>query len=102
MSAPLLRHAAAMAAILAVCAIAYANALDGPFVFDDGISIVDNPHVRSLSPLSRAMSAPPGSGASGRPLVALSLALNYRFGGLDPFGYHLFNVLVHGRHGAAV
>jgi hypothetical protein len=41
------------------------------------------------------MGAPPGSGASGRPLVALSLALNYAIGGLDPRGYHVFNVLVH-------
>ena len=28
-----------------------------------------------------------GSGASGRPLVALSFALNHAWGGLEPFGY---------------
>ena len=55
----------------------------------------DSPNVRSLTPLGEACDAPPGSGASGRPLVALSLALNYAADGLNPRGYHLVNVLVH-------
>ncbi len=31
-----------------------------------------------------------------RPLTTLSFALNYEFGSTSPFGYHLFNVLLHG------
>jgi tetratricopeptide (TPR) repeat protein len=73
----------------------YTNALHGAFFFDDIPSIVESPNLRSLWPLSESMNAPGGSGASGRPLVALSLALNYALGELNVFGYHLFNVVVH-------
>jgi tetratricopeptide (TPR) repeat protein len=41
------------------------------------------------------LNPPPYSSTSGRPLVNLSLALNYHFGQLDPVGYHAFNVVVH-------
>lgn len=85
----------AMLFLAAVCFAIYSNGLHGPFFFDDLISIRDNPNVRSLTPLSDAIGARPGSGSSGRPLVALSLAINYAFGGLDVFGYHLLNVCVH-------
>src|SRR5262249_1062192 len=32
---------------------------------------------------------------SGRPLVNLSLAINYGLGELEPWGYHFFNLIVH-------
>jgi hypothetical protein len=82
-------------AIVAAIAAAYANVLHGPFIFDDGNAIVENEHIRSIWPLSQSMTAPPQSVLVGRPLVCLSLALNYRFGQLDPLGYHLFNILTH-------
>ncbi len=84
-----------MLALVLASALVYANSLAGPFVFDDLVSIRDNPHVRSLSPLSSALTGVAGSGSSGRPVVALSLALNYALGGLEVRGYHLFNVAVH-------
>ena len=37
-----------------------------------------------------------GSHKSYRPLCVLTFRLNYRLGGLDPWGYHLGNVLAHG------
>lgn len=87
----------AYALVLLACAFGlYANALGGPFVFDDEIGIVRNTNMRSLSPLARALDAPPNTGANGRPLVALTLALNYALGGYAVEGYRLFNVLVHG------
>ena len=67
----------------------------GQFVYDDDEAIVRNPHVRALWPLRSAMAAPPQSAVSGRPLVSLSLALNHAVGGLDPTGYHLWNIAVH-------
>lgn len=73
----------------------YLNTFSSPFIFDDLGFIVDNPNIRSLWPIGRACSAPPGTGASGRPLVALSLAINYAFGGLEVWGYHCFNVTAH-------
>lgn len=86
---------AASLGLVAVCAAIYTNSLHGPFVFDDLPSIRESPNVRGLTPLSESLTAPAGTGASGRPLVALSLALNYAIGQLEVFGYHLFNVAVH-------
>ncbi|MFT7668785.1 MAG: Flp pilus assembly protein TadD [Planctomycetota bacterium] len=85
----------AIAIIAIVGAIVYSNSLQGPFIFDDSISIVESENIRSLWPLTQSLSAEAGSGASGRPIVALSLALNYALGGLEVFGYHLFNVILH-------
>ncbi len=86
---------AASLGLVVVCAAIYANSLQGPFVFDDLPSIRESESVRSLNPLSESLTAPGGTGASGRPLVALSLAVNYAIGELEVFGYHLFNVAVH-------
>jgi Flp pilus assembly protein TadD len=83
------------ALLVVAAAAAYANALSGPFVFDDVGAIVENPHVRRLWPLSEALSAPPQATVAGRPLVSLSLALNYAVGGLDVRGYHLTNLAIH-------
>lgn len=70
----------------------YANTLASPFLFDDKPSILENPFMESLWPLSQAFGAPPGGGSSGRPLVSLSLAINYAIGAREVLGYHLFNV----------
>ena len=85
--------------LFSLAGLAYWNGLGGPFVFDDHWSILESPNARTLWPLSEAAGAPAGSGASGRPLVALSLALNYALGGLNPTGYRIVNVLVHGLAG---
>ena len=73
----------------------YWNSLQGSFVLDDWVSITDNPNLRSFLPLSESLTGPPGSCQSGRPLAALSLALNYAIGGYEVVGYHLFNVGLH-------
>lgn len=109
-----------LAAILIVAAgvYAYSNSFAGVFVWDDGPTIVENAHIRSLWPLSASMGAPADSTVSGRPLAALSLALNYAMApadvrdvmapagpGLPPdaaarfarnvWGYHALNLTVH-------
>src|SRR5690606_5271833 len=74
----------------------YHNSLGGPFVFDDRAAILGNPTIRQLRPISEPLPPPSGGqSVSGRPLVNLSLAINYRLGGTNPTGYHVFNVLVH-------
>jgi tetratricopeptide (TPR) repeat protein len=85
--------------LLLVAAAVWHPALRVPFLFDDRPAIERNPSIRSLWPLPGPF-APPvtAAGASGRPLVNLSLALNHAMGGLEPWGYHLFNV---GAHAAA-
>jgi tetratricopeptide (TPR) repeat protein len=81
--------------VLAVLA-AYARSFHGPFVFDDLTSIPENPNIRQLWPLTKAMSPPPELGAlGGRPLPSLSFAVNYALGGLDVRGYHAGNLLLH-------
>ncbi|MBT4099087.1 MAG: tetratricopeptide repeat protein [Gemmatimonadetes bacterium] len=83
---------------LALAAI-YGPTLDHPFHYDDLHSVVENPHVRGLDNAvglfePRAFSVDPERGMF-RPLVVLSYRLNYEFGGLNPRGYHLVNVLLH-------
>ena len=76
---------AGLALVLAVGA-AYANSLATPFVFDDGLSIASNPTIRHLGNI-RAVLSPPIVGAiCARPLVNLSLGLNYAAGGLRVLG----------------
>jgi predicted negative regulator of RcsB-dependent stress response len=74
---------------------AYLNSFRGPFIFDDLASIRESPNVRHLWPIWEAMSAPRISSVDGRPIVCLTLALNYALGGLNVWGYHAFNLAVH-------
>lgn len=64
-------------------------------MYDDFDSVVNNPHIRQLWPLRETLSAPQQSPVAGRPIVGLSLAINYAIGGLSPFGYHAWNVAIH-------
>jgi Flp pilus assembly protein TadD len=81
--------------LIAAAVIVFAGSLSGVFVYDDDEAIVRNPHIRALSPIGEAFTAPPQSAVSGRPLVSLSLALNHAAGGLEPTGYHVVNVTLH-------
>jgi tetratricopeptide (TPR) repeat protein len=62
--------------IVITCA-AYSGSFAGLLVFDDEPAIAANDHIRRLWPLSRSMAAPPDTTVSGRPVVSLTLALNY-------------------------
>ncbi|HEY2827360.1 MAG TPA: tetratricopeptide repeat protein, partial [Pirellulales bacterium] len=79
----------------------YSQGLTTPFIYDDPTCIKDNPSIVRLWPLVGGprdpgpLNPPKDLPTSGRPLVNLTLALNYRFGGLNPSGYHAFNVMVH-------
>lgn len=89
------RALAGSAIVLAVFA-AYWSSLSVPFFFDDSAAIVENPTIWRLQSLDAVFSPPhDGSGVTGRPLVNLTLALNYSWGGTTARGYHLFNLLLH-------
>lgn len=75
--------------------LTFAPTLDTPFFMDDGEAIVRNPYVTSLTPLSRALTSPPKSAVSGRPLVSLSLAATHAITGPGPRGFHAVNLVVH-------
>jgi protein O-mannosyl-transferase len=75
---------------------AYHNSLSGPFVFDAYAAITENPTIRHLWPLGPVLGTPPGgSPVSGRPVVNVSLAINYSLGGLNVTGYHAVNLAIH-------
>ena len=85
------------AVIVAAVAGVYYNSLEGQFVIDDHDQIVGNVRIRQLWP-----SWPKGHRwpvwlifNSPRPVVLFTLAVNYRLGGLEVRGYHLFNIAVH-------
>lgn len=79
---------AAGAAIVLTGLTVYANSLSTTFVFDDRPHIFANERIKSIFPLLQTFSGR-------RPLVDLTLALNYAIGRFDPAGYHAFNVLIH-------
>jgi tetratricopeptide (TPR) repeat protein len=85
------------AAVIVVAVLAtYWNSLRVPFFFDDPVAITENPTIRNLTKLSAVLSPPlNGSGATGRPVVNLSLAVNYAIGGTSPTGYHVTNIVLH-------
>lgn len=74
--------------LVAAVAVAFGNALENGFVYDDGLLVVDNPVVRApLTDLD----------ALGfyRPLRTLSYRLDYALGGLDPRVFHGANLVYH-------
>lgn len=81
--------------ILAAMLLAYANSFSGPLIFDDLRWIEANPHIRHLWPLWNTLQAPQGAAGTGRPVVCLTLALNYAVSGLDPWSYHVANLAIH-------
>lgn len=88
------------AALLVVAAtlVVYAGTLAAGFVFwDDNLTIYRNPNLGELS-LTRVAWAFTDVATTMRwiPLTLLSLSLTYTLHGLDPFGYHLANWLIHG------
>lgn len=66
-----------------------------PFTFDDVEAILENETIRQLWPIRDALRGPDETPVAGRPLVNLSLALNYAWGRYDPRGYHAFNLAIH-------
>jgi len=81
--------------ILAAIGLAYGGVFGVPLLFDDELTIVENPSIRSLWHIGDALSPPASSGTGGRPLANLSFAVSYAISGLDPWAHHALNLLVH-------
>jgi protein O-mannosyl-transferase len=81
--------------IIAAGVGAYHNSFTAPFHLDDHSSVEDNLSIRHLWPIWNGLSPAPASFVAGRPIVNLSLAVNYALGGTDVWGYHAFNLAVH-------
>lgn len=97
-------------AIIVGGGLVYANSLHGTFVFNDIPGIVENRSIRQLWPPDAVLAPPETTTIEGRPVVNLSLALNYAVdqwlwrrqlpaGPAQPVfyvvRYRLFNVVVH-------
>ncbi len=80
---------------------AFIPALFNDFVdWDDGVFIVNNPHVRGLWPANILWMFASRMGGHYHPLTWLSLALDYAVWGLNPTGFHLTNVVLHALNAA--
>lgn len=85
----------AFAIILLVGSIAYFNAFDVPFYFDD-LDNLKHPSLKienlTLESVERSLT---GGLLKTRPVANLSFALNYYIGGYRVQGYHLVNLIIH-------
>lgn len=87
--------------VLFLIILIYSNSFGGSWQYDDSTNILGNRnvHLKSLSiPALKASffrTHPLGHNRIQRPLAYLSFALNYYWGGLNPWGYHLFNLCIH-------
>ncbi len=81
--------------IFLITAVAvFANSLSGKFILDDTPVIAGSHLIKSLN-FVPVMFTRPFMGSYYRPLVSVSFALNYLFGGLDPAVFRLTNVFLH-------
>jgi tetratricopeptide (TPR) repeat protein len=78
--------------ILLAALAAYHNSFSGPFILDDPLAITGNPTIKHLG---SALSPPASATTGGRPVLNLTFALNYALGGMNAWGYHVFNLLIH-------
>ena len=83
--------------VVAAGLLAYHNSFSGPFIYDDVASIRENPSIRNLWPIWQPLSPPHRAWLTveGRPLVNLSLAINYALDGYHLWGYHALNLAIH-------
>ncbi len=79
------------AVIVAGTIAVYSRTFSVPLVFDDACIVED----LSIRHLSTAFIPSNSSGAAGRPLLNLSLAINYAISGTAVWSYHAFNCAIH-------
>jgi len=76
-------------AIVGIVFLAYVPSFRGQLVFDDLQDVADNPAIYSFDAMRNALPT------TIRPVVYISLWMNYSLAGFDTFGYHVFNFAVH-------
>jgi len=98
----LLRIPVQVGLILVIGLAIYQHTLKAPFILDDVYCITDNPAIRSFDILldfdkiqTLNIWTDIKNNIALRPVTYWTFALNYQLGGLDVFGYHLFNIVIH-------
>jgi protein O-mannosyl-transferase len=79
--------------------LAYLNSFPNPFIWDDIYLVSENLHIRDIGYIPRLFAENVYHldliGRFYRPVLMTSFALDYNIWRLDPFGYHLSNILIH-------
>ena len=93
----LLQHLIPLALIAGIAFLAYSNTFKAPFYLDDWPNIVENESIQInvLTWDRLEQMAEITYKESIRIFSYFTLALNYYLGGLNVFGYHLINVMIH-------
>lgn len=82
--------------ILCIAFFTYFSALQNGFVnWDDNVYVYENPNIRSIDIGFFKWVITAIVSSSWHPLTIFSLALDCKCWGLDPFGYHLTNIILH-------
>lgn len=89
-----IKDGAAIFLIAVVVFIVFANSIGNQFAFDDKQIIVQNHLITSLKNIPRILGLTTGHIAY-RPIRDISYTIDYFFFGLNPVGYHLFNIFYH-------
>jgi Flp pilus assembly protein TadD len=80
----------------ALAFLAFLPTLEGAFVnWDDEVSFLTNPAYRGLGPAELRWMLTTTLLGHWSPLTWMTWSINYVMGGLDPWGYHLGNLLLH-------
>ena len=72
--------------------LAFWATFHSPFLYDDAHAIVENPYIQHLNDFQNNVGI---GNIFNRSVLLLTFAVNREIGGLDVFGYHLTNVLIH-------
>lgn len=85
--------------LIAVVFAVYFNSLENQFVFDDESVIQTNSSLTTLSSIPKYFTGEDGFhkviGKYYRPIVSTSYNIDYAIWGLNPFGFHLTNIIIH-------
>ena len=85
-----------LAGVVLVTIFTYLPVLHHQFTnWDDNDYVTENPHIRMLSAVNLNYIFTKPAALNYHPLTILSLALNYRLSGTNPFSYFLVNLLLH-------
>ena len=91
------------ALIFCVTLGAFVPALRGQFLdWDDVVNFVENPYYRGLGPAQLRWMFTSTLMGHYIPLTWMTLGLNYVLGGMNPWGYHLVNLLLHASNAVLV
>jgi tetratricopeptide (TPR) repeat protein len=85
-------------AIVGACVLVFANTLHNTYALDDFYRLVDNPSVQRLWPPWHHFTEPPtlspGGNTQYRPLLPLSLSIDYAIAGNNVVAFHVGNLIL--------